>query len=519
MQLLPLIFLVLSKAVICMEELEDIVPIGPQDVDITLENSHSTPYFLCFFKTQTREDLASFDKYFKPFKQAYINAKSENYSLKFGIIDAANHYEVATRLGVSEFPQYKFLITGSVLDYIGNISSEDIIDYIKIKLDPPSKEFYVPEDLEKFIENREVLVFFGLPQKNNPKFLQFLDVARRFSDVLFAHCGMIECIEYYRIGWNELIFFKKHHNRSIELRDPYTDYMITKLVEDNYTKTMDHFDEWVADFVFVRNNVGLFLFRDKDNPEHAKYELLAKRVSRYFKSFIYFIIVDIKNKFELELAKITKIKYNDLPCVYLYDARREQIFKYKLEAEITEANLYQFAIDFGTNKLNEYHSSEEIPEETSQGQIVRTLVGKSYNKEVQEDFKNYIFIFFYGDECQHCHKAGLLFERTAKYISEKNQNIKFYKINYDWNEIPFMDIVGYPNMKLFPPRSRSTPNDYPIDKDRSMKKIAEFLRENIPELDISNFDDKLDEDFEVEYENLFMDNSSNNSTDQIKDDF
>jgi thiol-disulfide isomerase/thioredoxin len=513
-QLKKLIFTILLIACLVfptiksMEELEGIIPIDSTNLNQVLrENSF---IFIFFHKTQATEHLEVFTKHFKEFKKAYISLKLENLPVQFGIVDVANNPNVAEICGVTDFPNYKFYIDENALDYKLGPDAEDMAYFLKVKLQPPSVEFYLPEDLDNFVGTKEVVVFFGEPKKENPKYRQYLQIARNYDDVIFAHCGTVQCIEHYKINWNEIMFFKKHVKRTFDLHDPYTDYMVTRLVDDHYTKLISPFEMWAADFIFTRNNVGIFLFRDVEDPSSKKFEFMFKRISKFFKGYIHFLIVDMKNDYEKEVAKITKIKESDMPCIYLYDARLENILTYKydlLSQGFSEEKLYNFIIDFGNKKLQPYYASEELVPEEKQTHPVRTIVGKTYKEEIWEDKENYIFIFMYGDDCKYCHKALKLFEHFAKMIKNKNKDlkIKFYKMNGDLNEVPSLEIPGYPYMKLLKPGDRFKGDDYPIEQNRSLKRLGEFLLRSIHEgqVNISDFTDKADDDFEIEYEILY----------------
>jgi len=490
-----------------MEKLEGIIPIDTMNFDKILgQNSF---IFIFFHRTQEYEDLEIFNKHIKQFKRVYNALKLEKLPVQFGIVDVANNPNLAQRCGITEFPNYKLYIDQYAIDYNLGTEAEHMAYFLKIKLQPPSIEFYLPEDLDKFVGTKEVVVFFGEPNKENIKYSQYLQIARSFDDVMFAHCGTIQCIEYYKINWNELMFFKKHVKRTFDLHDPYTDYMITRLIQDNYTKLISPFEMWAADFIFTRNNIGIFLFRDSDNFNSKKLEFMFKRVSKFFKGYIHFLIVDMKNEYEKEVAKITKIKVSDMPCIYLYDARLENIFTYKYDMQgegLSEEKLYNFIIDFGNKKLQPFYASEESVPEEKQTYPVRTLVGNTYKQEIWEDKENYIFIFMYGDECKYCNKALKLFEQFAKLLKLNNSDlkIKYYKFNGDLNEVPNLEIPGYPYMKLLKPGNRFKGEDYPIDQDRSLKRLGEFLMTTIEdyEIDISNLTNKADDDFEIEYENM-----------------
>ncbi len=472
--------------------------------------------FVLFYKTDDSNDVEKFETIFKEFKQANAEIKNKRMPIQFAIVDSTAYPSVSMSLGISIFPTLRFYVDSSYVLYTGAANSQDMISFLTLKVENPSREFFIPEDVEAFIENKEVLVFFGEPKRDNPKFQMFLKIARNNDDVLFAHCGMYECIEYYKIGWNEIIFFKKKSNQSFELKDPYTDFMIQQLINNNYTKVLRTLDKWEADFIFVRNNVGLVLFRDADNSDHIKYELMMMRVAKFFKGFIFFTLADMKSAYEKEVALITKINKENMPCAFIYDARLQDIYIYKLEGELTDDALYNFALDFGLGKLKQYRASEEIVKPEHQTFPIQKLVSKSFQQEVIDEKEKYSFIIFYGDDCTHCHKALTLFERTAKYVLEKNKNIKFYKINGDKNDVMGVDLQGYPYIKLYNPNKRYSSVDYPIASDRSIKRLAEFLIENIPGFDMSNINDKLDDDFEVEYDNLY--DNSNDSEINLKED-
>jgi len=116
--------------------------------------------------------------------------------------------------------------------------------------------------------------------------------------------------------------------------------------------------------------------------------------------------------------------------------------------------------------------SEDIPEPNDEAVI--TLVGKNFDKEVLNNDKD-VLVEFYAPWCGHCKTLAPKFEEAAKKLAG-NKNIVLAKIDATANEVPSVQIKGFPTLKFYPSNKKSAPIDF--EGDREVEGIIKWLKEH-----------------------------------------
>ena len=128
------------------------------------------------------------------------------------------------------------------------------------------------------------------------------------------------------------------------------------------------------------------------------------------------------------------------------------------------------------SKLEPFFHSEEIIAGEELNQPIMKIVGKSFQNIVLDDNENNYLVYYHSSKCEHCHKAGLLFEKLAELLitSGQNKNLKFGKFNVDKNDYKSFYVHGLPTLRLFQVDKKDKYVDYPLDKKRTLLTVAKF---------------------------------------------
>jgi hypothetical protein len=257
-------------------------------------------------------------------------------------------------------------IEGKTFSYDNGYLTDDFIDYVKNKFNPPIALFMKPEEANAFIMLKEVFMFVGEAVDTNQQWQTFKRVISSFDDVIFAACGSMDCILHYNIGYDNVLFIKDYANERKELIN-FENYSLRSFIRELKTPIFENFTNEAAKDIFKSYSSGIILYRDSEDDEQRLYDAIMKKTAKYFKGAIHFVMTDIKGKIQEQLAFSVRIKHSDLPCVYIHDARLEGIKHYKLDKTITEENLNNFILDWIGGRLDRYYKKEPVPEkQTSQ---------------------------------------------------------------------------------------------------------------------------------------------------------
>lgn len=115
--------------------------------------------------------------------------------------------------------------------------------------------------------------------------------------------------------------------------------------------------------------------------------------------------------------------------------------------------------------------SEDIP--ATNDEPVKVLVGKSFDDLVINSNKD-VLVEFYAPWCGHCKQLAPIYDAVAKKLSH-NHNIVIAKIDSTANEVPGVNIRGFPTIKFYQNGKKSTPLDF--EGDRTEEGILKYLKE------------------------------------------
>ncbi len=295
------------------------------------------------------------------------------------------------------------------------------------------------------------------------------------EDVIFARCSSEECHFHYDVGYDGVLFNRGVYNERKELTGKYDEQRLRDFIETHKTNIHTKFTLDFSKMVFAEYSVGIFLYRDANNPEHYRYDSVFRRAAKLFKGALHFIITDIKGDLENQLAFLVRVTDKDIPCVMIHDARKEDIKTYKLFGEIEEESIAAFIVGWGMNQIERYYKGELPPDQ--QTYPVQTVVRSTFQEMVMDERDKDIFLYIWAAKCPYCDKLTPEFEKLAL-ILKREERIQLLKINGFENELD-IDVEGYPTLILYP----AGPNKKRImftEKTRTVGEMLQFLQKNLP---------------------------------------
>jgi protein disulfide-isomerase A1 len=413
--------------------------------------------------SKTEKALADFEKATEILKPEYSN-------IVFSKVNANEAKISVERIKIDKFPYFSMFIEGKTFSYDGGYLTDDFVDYVKNKLNPPIALFMKPEEADAFVMLKEVFLFIGETVDTNQQWQTFKRVVSSFDDAIFAACGSMDCILHYNIGYDNVLFIKDYANERKELIN-FENHSLRSFIRELKTPIFENFTNEAAKDIFKSYSSGIILYRDSDDDEQRRYDAIMKKTARYFKGAIHFVMTDVKGKIQEQLAFSVRIKHSDLPCVYIHDARLEDIKHYKLDKSITEENLNNFILDWIAGRLERYYKKEPVPEK----QTSPVLKGVRDNyKELVLDSDTNVFVLFSAPGCPYCKPVEDDFAKLAQMLRKNKKDVTFVKINAFDNEIEGEVIESYPTIKLFRLGEKEKPMLFNWDKN--MEKMLDFLK-------------------------------------------
>ena len=408
-------------------------------------------------------------KFHPEYEKAAKTLRKEN--LFLSKVDATVEKKLAEKFDIQGFPTVKLFIKGEAIEYTGGRKEQEVINWMRKKTGPATKEIQSVEEIEKLKKDNDVvLVYFG---NKKEELDEFIKVARKNEDFPFANVDKEEIAKKLGIKMGTVIMFRNFEDPQKELTGEITSKKIEEFIDAFSAPKIMTFDEKAAQIIFGKAIPAIILYCDKKSDKWDEYRKIMESVSDKIKGKLKVVQTDIKEGMASRLAEYIGIKESDLPSVRIADTRVD-LKKYNMERDINEKNILQFIEDWENNKLKPHLKSAEEPKENNGDVFV--VVGKSFEKEVINNDKD-VMLLFYAPWCGHCKALHPKYEEVAKKLKEKNPKLLIAKIDATENEVENISISGFPTVKFFPGNKK---NKAPIDYngDRTVDDMIKFIKTN-----------------------------------------
>ena len=465
MKVLGLIFLVLIASSFCEDDefpLEkDVMILTDTTFDKAVEKYE---YLLVLFYAPWCGHCKKFHPEYE--KAATVLRKEKLYLAK---VDATVEKKLAEKFEIQGFPTVKLFIKGEPIEYTGGRKESEVINWMRKKSGPATKDLKTAEEVEKFQKDNDVvLIYFG---SDKDDIHVFTKCARKNEDFPFAIVESEDVIKKFAKPKTIVLFknFDEKRNDLTEIKEKAIDEFIDKYSSPKVMK----FDEKAAQIIFGKALPAIMLYASEKSEKWGEYEKLMRDVSEKLKGKLKVVLTDIKEGMAARLAEYIGIKDSDLPSVRIADTRND-LKKYNMEGDINEKNILKFVEDWENNKLKPHLKTAEEPKDNNGD--VYVVVGKTFERDVIKNDKD-VMLLFYAPWCGHCKALHPKYEEVAKKLKAKNPKLVLAKIDATENEVESVNISGFPTVKFYPGNKKDkAPLDY--NGDRSVDDIIKFIKTN-----------------------------------------
>ena len=481
MNLYLLIILSLIIKIICIEKF-------PVDNETIILTDSSIEKAISQFQNLMIYFYAPWCGHCKTFEPEYQKSskilKKENIYL--AKIDSSNNNLSAQKYKINGFPTILFFKNGVPFEFEGARSSRALIIWGRKKAGIPIQLLNTKEDIENFKSNNDIcLIYFGNIEEEIKK---FSDVSMMIEEYPFAVVTNITLIKIYT-NTGTIVLFKHFDEKKVELKD-FNKKKIIDFIQENALPKVMFFNDKSAQYIFQKKHPALILFEKSDSQDWNYYGSIMAQVSEKIRGKIIVVMTDIKEGISSRLADYVGIKEKDLPLISILDTRKD-FKKYIMKGDINYDNIIKFFHDWEKNKLKRALKSEKEPKDNNN--IVRVIVGTTFEKEVINNDKD-IMIIFYAPWCNHCKEFMPKYEEAAKRLKE-NDKLIFAKIDGSANEVESIAISGFPTLFFFPGNKK---NEKPIQYNgkRTTEDLIKFIKNHSANKIIEKIEEEKEEEEE-----------------------
>lgn len=391
--------------------------------------------------------------------------KEADPAVPLGKVDATENQELGNKYQVQGYPTLKFFVNGEPTDFNGGRTQAEIVNWIKKKTGPSSVELADAAALEKVkADNKVVVVYFGRQDEN---YQTFTKVAQSLDSISFAHS--FDSFDKEATGASIVLYkqFDEGFNK-------YTGAFSVDAIKDfinahRYPVVMPFEGDEAIERIFGKEASAVVLFTDDAESKEYKQFFEAATVAR---TRVIFAHSTLTSGLGQRLSDYVGVKVADAPAVWVISPKAGDLSKFPLKETITKENVLNFIDHFENDKLERHFKSQEIPEKNDEAVI--TVVGKNFDEVVMTPGKH-VLVEFYAPWCGHCKTLAPIYEETAKALAG-NDKIILAKVDATENEIPGVQIQGFPTLKFYPANNKENAMEY--QGDRTKEGFMKFLKEH-----------------------------------------
>ena len=433
-------------------------------------------------------------------------AYEKKIDLKFAKVDGNNNKYLVKKYNIESFPTVILLYKDKIYYYDLEINSASLFKfYNKIKVGPIREIENLPK-FEIILKAYIKILLTTVKDKSLTIYQSMKEYALQNSKIEFISCTSDDCIEKY--GKDELIFFHQGEdkiNYYTKEYEPIANASINSvknflgIFDIQYGTLLNQ--QTKLDLLFENDNKkAIFYFRDSNNEKYTSKDIVFKELGKELRlNNIYTYILDIKGDdiFEL-ITEFFVVSELELPTVLYYDLidKNQDSDTYRL-INVREKNLNKkYILDF-IEKIKQGKIKKDLhtsfPPKYKEKDGLIYVVGRSYDKDVIENKKNVLILFYDGkkEDDQFKKYKELMIDLSEKYIDDEKMNIVFEIIDGRVNEprdIIFNSVEDFPLIYLYNNMKEKKRFKFePKDKNNvNMKEIEDFIFYNLKLMDNLN---------------------------------
>ena len=438
----------------------------------------------------------------------YVNEK--NIDLKFAKVAGPNNTHLVNKYNIDTFPTVILLYKDKIYYYDSDINSASLLKFYRKIKNGPIRELQNLSKLEIVLKAYMKVLLTTIKDKSLMIYKSLTEYALLKGKIEFVSCTSDDCIEKY--GKDEIIFFHEGEDKINYYSKEYEP--INKANINSVKNFMSIFNiqygtllnqQSKLDLLFENDNKkAIFYFRDSDNEKYTSKDIIFKELGKELRmKNIYTYVLDIKGDdiFEL-ITNFFVVNEIELPTVIYYDLvdKNQDSDTYRL-MNIREKNINKkYILDF-IEKVKEGKIKKDLhtsfPPKYKEKDGLINVIGRSYDKDVIENKKNVLILFYDGkkeDEIMKKYKE-IMIDLSEKYLEDEKLNIVFEIIDGRVNEprdIKFNSVDDFPLIYLYNNniKNKKRIKFEPKDKNNTnTKEIEDFIIKNLEIKDNLNEND------------------------------
>jgi protein disulfide-isomerase-like protein len=283
-------------------------------------------------------------------------------------------------------------------------------------------------------------------------------------------------------GWRQLLQMKCCDTADSTSKGAVTDIPVPSIVMfmphdegfaryDGDMDDMDSLKKWISArhwpmvMRFNEDTVGKIL--DDSRPKRPPLLLISAsqdpgplgdvmtEAARMLRGSVQVTLSGAQSGMEKRLMELTGVDEAELPAIMLLDGegsagdyKIQKKYRLPVKENLNAGDVVRFVRSFESGSLKPSVKSEVEPADGPNSEVPGVLVGSTFT-EYAHDEKVDVLVNFYAPWCGHCKKFEPDYRKLAMKLAHV-PSLRVMKLDATRNEVPGMNIMGFPTLALFP---------------------------------------------------------------------
>ena len=415
-------------------------------------------------------------KHFAPeYSQAATKLKMEKSDIKLAKIDATTSPDIVAKYQTGRYPALKLFRSGEPVPYNGQRTKESILNWLKLKSNPPVTILDSIYKTEIFLNTDDIVIIGFFAGSSNSGARHFVKAAEHLYHYgyLFGIVDDPNVFTSFHIKDDTIILFKSFEERRNDYKAKEFNWEdIVQFITSCSLPSLIKFEPKLEPRIVNSRKGSLYLVCSSKSNEFASIKSLAEKFAIEYKERIHVVIVagdDEKNQMFLRLLGV-----NEEIFPVMRFGKMSLSIKYMPEtSEINEINMKTFVEKSlaGKAKRIRWKFSEDIPKDWNKSPV-KVLVGKNFEDVISQ--MKYSFVMFYVPWCGDCQKISPIWDQLADKFKDR-RDIMIAKMDAAVNEV---DSMAYDRVARFPSfflYKKSSSNRITFIEPQSLERFLKFL--------------------------------------------
>ena len=361
-------------------------------------------------------------------------------------LDVTKARSIGNRYDIKGFPTLILFKNGVPVEYNGSRKQHKMYRWLEKKAGNASELVTTEEEFDELV-NSPLAFLLVLPEDDDLALKNYLIVANKFEDIIFAHTFSPEYADALNLKNPYSLVVFKDFDEGKKVWGSEVNFSVREIedfVNKQSTPLVSHFDESIAQQVFGQKNIAIVLFCDiQENKEVENFKEVALQRKGEFLFTVAKRIQGIGGK----LAEMANVTTKERPAALRIIEPTEDGIKKYIISDLSVEGINHAIDEFKLDKLSPHYKSEEVPK--NDRAAVKTIVGKNF-KEIVLDTDKFVLLNTYAPWCHHCKNLDPVLEELAKRLL-KHDDLVITKMDATANEYPGLTVRGYPTLFFYKP--------------------------------------------------------------------